>query len=100
MEIIQFGQSDSSDKHIAVIHGNIQSDQVIPVRIQYCDSLAELLDVILNKESAMLSKALQAFSKEQSGMRSDFRQNKPKDPLNRIIRSRPGLSDPIRINAR
>ncbi|MBX7175587.1 MAG: 3,4-dihydroxy-2-butanone-4-phosphate synthase [Saprospiraceae bacterium] len=95
LEVIQFGQSDSSDKHIAVIHGNIQSDQVIPVRIQYCDSLAELLDVILNKESAMLTKALQSLQQEQSGILVLIsNQNKPKDPLNRIIHDRPRIIRP------
>lgn len=95
LEIIQFGQSDSSDKHIAVIHGNIQPDQVIPVRIQYCDSLAELLDVILNKDTAMLTKALKSLQQEQSGILVLIsNQNKPKDPLNRIIHDRPRIIRP------
>ncbi|NOT36557.1 MAG: 3,4-dihydroxy-2-butanone-4-phosphate synthase [Saprospiraceae bacterium] len=91
-EIIQFGQIDSDDKHIAIVKGNIDSNEPIPVRIQYCDSMAELLDLILNKENSVLSKAFSSISKESCAVLVLLsNQKKEKDPLSRIITDKPKL---------
>ncbi|MEO6691168.1 MAG: 3,4-dihydroxy-2-butanone-4-phosphate synthase [Saprospiraceae bacterium] len=94
-EIIQFGQFDSKDKHIALVKGKIDPNTSVLVRIQYCDSLAELLDLILNKENSMLSKAFEHLSKEQAGILVLIsNQNKEKDPLSKILNDRPKLIRP------
>ncbi len=94
-EIIQFGQLDSNDKHIAIIKGNIKSEQNIPVRIQYCDSMAELLDVVLNKQNSILSKAFDNLTKEECAVLVLLsNQNKDKDPLSRIIPDKPKIIRP------
>ncbi len=94
-EIIQFGQFDSKDKHIAIIKGNLNPLKPVLVRIQYCDSLAELLDVLLNQENSMLLKSFNQLTKEDSGVLILLsNQNKEKDPLSKIITDRPKLYRP------
>lgn len=94
-EIIQFGQLDSQDKHIAIVKGNIKSDDPIPVRIQYCDSMAELLDLILNNNNSTLHKAFQNILNEKCAVLVLLsNQNKEKDPLSRIIGDKPKLIRP------
>ncbi|MEP7195859.1 MAG: 3,4-dihydroxy-2-butanone-4-phosphate synthase [Saprospiraceae bacterium] len=89
-QIIQFGQFDSEDKHVAIVKGDINSLEPILVRIQYCDSLAELLDVLLNKNSSILSKAFHKISESESAVLVLLsNQNKQKEPLSRILTDQP-----------
>ncbi|MCC6815004.1 MAG: 3,4-dihydroxy-2-butanone-4-phosphate synthase [Saprospiraceae bacterium] len=94
-EIIQFGQLNSTDKHIAIVKGKINSDQNIPVRIQYCDSMAELLDIILNRNDSLMSKAFHIIEQESCGALILLsNQDKEKDPLSRIISGKPKILRP------
>ncbi len=91
-EIVQFGQFDSPDKHIAIIKGKINPANPVLVRIQYCDSLAELLDVILNQNHSLLAKAIRNLSEVESGMIVLIsNQHKEKEPLSKIQTERPKI---------
>ena len=68
IEIIQYSQYNSNDKHIAFVKGNINSNNKTQVRVQYCDAMSELIDLFIHGSSSKLKRALDIISKAESGV--------------------------------
>ena len=49
--VILYDQINSSDQHIAIVKGNISNSEFPVVRVQYCDTYSELLDVLVYIDS-------------------------------------------------
>ena len=66
--VILYDQINSSDQHIAIVKGNISNSEFPVVRVQYCDTYSELLDVLLNDNNSLLVKCMQLLSSVEAGM--------------------------------
>ncbi|MBK7232576.1 MAG: 3,4-dihydroxy-2-butanone-4-phosphate synthase [Saprospiraceae bacterium] len=85
-EIYQYKQINSSDKHIALVKGEIHPDKLIPIRAQYCEGFAEIIDLMIYQENAQLSKVLQYIQNQDCGIILLLsNEGKEKIPLHRII---------------
>lgn len=64
-----YGQHDSVNEHIAILIGDeIKSEEIISVRVQYCNAMAELLDNLVNQSNSNLNRAIQQLSAGQNGV--------------------------------
>lgn len=92
--VIQYGQLNSKDKHVVLKKGEINSDESVPVRAQYCEGFAEIIDLMTHQENALLSKALQYIEKQECGVILLLsNESKDKFPLNKIVS---GFTSPVR----
>ena len=89
IEIIQYSQYNSNDKHIAFVKGNINSNNKTQVRVQYCDAMSELIDLFIHGSSSKLKRALDIISKAESGVLLLITNNqKESQALDNIIHSK------------
>jgi len=84
-QVLQYEQLNTLDRHIAIIKGNVSPEIIPSVRVQYCDTYSELLDVLIKRNESLLSRCMSALANVDSGVLL-LLNNKEKliDPFHRI----------------
>jgi 3,4-dihydroxy 2-butanone 4-phosphate synthase/GTP cyclohydrolase II len=84
-QVLQYEQLNTLDHHIAIIKGNVSPAIIPSVRVQYCDTYSELLDVLIKRNESLLSRCMSALANVDSGVLL-LLNNKEKliDPFHRI----------------
>jgi len=94
-EIIQYSQINSGEKHIALVKGKIDPEKTALVRAQYCDSLAEIIDLLIHKDQSLLSKAFKKIEESESGVLLLItNDSKEKDPMSKLFLEKPKVFRP------
>ncbi len=66
--LIQYKQANSGDIHVAFVKGEMKSSKVAMVRVQHADTFSEMMDLIVNTESAKLFKAIDILKEAECGV--------------------------------
>lgn len=67
-QVLQYEQLNTLDRHIAIIKGNVSPEIIPSVRVQYCDTYSELLDVLIKRNESLLSRCMSALANVDSGV--------------------------------
>ncbi len=83
--LIQYKQLNTDDIHVAFVKGEMTTDKVALVRVQHADTFSELMDLMVNHDSSLLSKAIEKLKSADCGVLLILTQKQRElNPFNRI----------------